>query len=45
MTQSVVEKRDIVIVSSPAHYTEFLAVEVAGGVVKEVPLNDRNIVR
>ena len=32
------------IVSALAHYTEFLAVEVAGGVVKEVPLNENNIV-
>src|SRR5512136_1507037 len=44
VTQSLVEKGDSVIVSSLAHYTEFLAVEVAGGVVKEVPLDDRNIV-
>jgi Sep-tRNA:Cys-tRNA synthetase len=34
VTQSLLEKGDIVIVSSLAHYTEFLAVEVAGGVVK-----------
>lgn len=44
VTQSLVEKGDSVIVSSLAHYTEFLAVEVAGGVVKEVPLNEKNIV-
>ncbi|MDM7911522.1 MAG: O-phospho-L-seryl-tRNA:Cys-tRNA synthase, partial [Methanotrichaceae archaeon] len=44
VTQSLVEKGDSVIVSSLAHYTEFLAVEVAGGVVKEVPLNERNVV-
>lgn len=41
---SLVEKGDSVIVSSLAHYTEFLAVENAGGVVKEVPLNEDNIV-
>ncbi len=41
---SLVEKGDSVIVSSLAHYTEFLAVENAGGVVKEVPLNAENIV-
>jgi len=44
VTQSLVEKGDSVIVSSLAHYTEFLAVEVAGGVVKEVPLDQENIV-
>jgi len=44
VTQSLVEKGDNVIVSALAHYTEFLAVEVAGGVVKEVPLNEDNIV-
>lgn len=44
VTQSLVEKGDSVIVSSLAHYTEFLAVEVAGGIVREVPLNERNIV-
>ena len=44
VTQSLLEKGDSVIVSSLAHYTEFLAVEVAGGTVKEVPLDERNIV-
>ena len=44
VTQSLVEKGDSVIVSSLAHYTEFLAVEVAGGIVMEVPLNNGNII-
>lgn len=44
VTQSLVEKGDSVVVSALAHYTEFLAVEVAGGVVKEAPLNENNIV-
>ena len=44
VVSSLVEKGDSVVVSSLAHYTEFLAVEVVGGVVKEVPLNERNIV-
>jgi len=44
VANSLVEKGDSVIVSSLAHYTEFLAVEVAGGVVKEVPLNEDNVV-
>ncbi|HUH79511.1 MAG TPA: O-phospho-L-seryl-tRNA:Cys-tRNA synthase [Methanoregula sp.] len=41
---TLVNKGDSVIVSALAHYTEFLAVENAGGVVKEVPLNGKNIV-
>jgi len=44
VASSLVEKGDTVIVSSLAHYTEFLAVEDAGGIVKEVPLNESNIV-
>jgi len=44
VTSTLVNKGDSVIVSALAHYTEFLAVENAGGVVKEVPLNERNIV-
>ncbi|MFZ0674167.1 O-phospho-L-seryl-tRNA:Cys-tRNA synthase, partial [Methanoregula sp.] len=41
---TLVNKGDSVVVSALAHYTEFLAVENAGGVVKEVPLDDKNIV-
>ena len=41
---TLVDKEDSVIVSALAHYTEFLAVENAGGVVREVPLNAKNIV-
>jgi len=44
VTSSIVKSGDPVIVSSLAHYTEFLAVEDAGGVVKEVPLNKNNII-
>ena len=44
VTGTLVKKGDAVIVSALAHYTEFLAVENAGGVVKEVPLNGQNIV-
>ena len=44
VTNTLVEKGDTVIVSALAHYTEFLAVENAGGIVKEVPLNAGNIV-
>lgn len=44
VTNSLVERGDTVIVSALAHYTEFLAVEAAGGIVREVPLDERNIV-
>ena len=44
VVNSLVSKGDSVIVSSLAHYTEFLAAEAAGGVVKEVPLDKNNIV-
>ncbi len=44
VTSSIVKSGDPVIVSSLAHYTEFLAVEDAGGVVREVPLNENNII-
>ena len=44
VVSSLVEKRDSVIVSSLAHYTEFLAVEDVGGVVNEVPLNEKNVI-
>ncbi|PQV41818.1 O-phospho-L-seryl-tRNA:Cys-tRNA synthase [Methanohalophilus euhalobius] len=42
VTSSLVEKDDPVIVSSLAHYTEFLAVEAAGGKIREIPLDDDN---
>ena len=44
VTSSLVKEGDPVIVSSLAHYTEFLAVEGAGGVVKEVPVNASNVI-
>ena len=44
VTQTVLEKGDSVIVSAFAHYTEFLAVEGAGGIVREVPLDKNNII-
>jgi Sep-tRNA:Cys-tRNA synthetase len=44
VTSTLVDKGDSVIVSALAHYTEFLAVEEAGGIVKEVPLNEHKIV-
>ncbi len=42
--QSLAEKGDSVIVTALAHYTEFLAVEGAKAVVKEVPIDDKNII-
>lgn len=44
VTSTLVNKGDTVVVSALAHYTEFLAVEEAGGIVREVPLNGHNIV-
>ena len=44
VTQSLLEKGDSVIVSALAHYTEFLAVEVAGGIVREVPIDENNLI-
>jgi len=44
VTSSLVNPGDPVIVSALAHYTEFLAVEQAGGLVREVPLDPKNLV-
>lgn len=44
VTDTIVEKGDSVIVTALAHYTEFLAVEQAGGIVKEVPKTADNII-
>jgi Sep-tRNA:Cys-tRNA synthetase len=44
VASALVDKGDTVIVSSLAHYTEFLAVEQAGGTVREVPKNEKNVV-
>ncbi len=44
VVSSLVEKGGSVIVSSLGHYTEFLAVEDARGIVKEVPLNEENVI-
>lgn len=41
---ALAEKGDPIIVSALAHYTEFLAVESAKAIVREVPLNDQNVV-
>ena len=44
VTSSLLEKGDVVIVSDLAHYTEYLAVELAGGIIKEVPSGEKNII-
>ena len=44
VTASLVREGDPVIVSALAHYTEFLAVEQVGGLVREVPLSPQNLV-
>ncbi|MCW3131240.1 MAG: O-phospho-L-seryl-tRNA:Cys-tRNA synthase [Candidatus Methanospirare jalkutatii] len=44
VTSAILEKGDIVLVSDLAHYTEFLAVEVAGGIVYEVPSGENHVI-
>jgi Sep-tRNA:Cys-tRNA synthetase len=41
---ALVKKGDAVLVSALGHYTEFLAVENAGAIIREVPVNKANIV-
>jgi Sep-tRNA:Cys-tRNA synthetase len=41
---ALAEKGDTVLVSALGHYTEFLAVENARAIVREIPTNDCNIV-
>jgi Sep-tRNA:Cys-tRNA synthetase len=42
VVNSIVERGDSVVVSSLAHYTEYLAIEQAGGIAREVPsINNR----
>ncbi len=44
VTSTLLEKGDIVIVSDLAHYTEFLAVEIAGGAIKEVSSGSNHLI-
>lgn len=44
IVSSLVKKEDVVLLSPFAHYTEHLAIEDAGGIAKEIPLNEQNIV-
>lgn len=43
VVSALVEKGDTVLVSGLAHYTEFLAVEQAGGKIREVPVDENDI--
>jgi len=42
VASSLVERGDPVILTSLAHYTEFLAIEEAGGIPREIPKDDSN---
>lgn len=44
VASALLDKGDLVLVSDLAHYTEFLAVELAGGIVNEVPSTEKNII-
>lgn len=44
VVSTLVDEGDTVILSAIGHYTEFLSVEQVGGKVREVPLNENNIV-
>lgn len=43
VVSTLIDKEETVIVSALSHYTEFLSVEQAGGIIKETPLNEENI--
>ena len=44
VAHTYVQKGDPVLLTSLSHYTEFLAVEGAGGIACEIPANDQHIV-
>jgi len=44
VAHTYVQKGDPVLVTSLSHYTEFLAIEEAGGIACEIPADDRQIV-
>ncbi len=44
VVSSLVNKGDIVMVSEMGHNTEFLAVEQAGGKVREIPSNEKSVI-
>ena len=41
---ALVKRDEMVLVSALGHYTEFLAVENAGAIIREIPVNEANIV-
>jgi Sep-tRNA:Cys-tRNA synthetase len=44
VAQTYVNKGDPVLLTSLSHYTEFLAVEEAGGIAREIPANNQKLV-
>ena len=44
VAHTYVKKGDPVLLTSLSHYTEFMAVEGAGGVAREIPANDQKLV-
>jgi len=44
VAQTYVNKGDPVLLTSLSHYTEFLAVEEAGGIAREIPANEQKLV-
>lgn len=44
VARTYVQKGDPVLVTSLSHYTEFLAIEEAGGVAREIPADDRKLI-
>ena len=44
VAHTYVNKGDPVLLTSLSHYTEFLAVEEAGGIAREIPANDQKLV-
>jgi Sep-tRNA:Cys-tRNA synthetase len=44
VAQTYVQKGDPVLVTSLSHYTEFLAIEEAGGIAREIPADGHHIV-
>jgi len=44
VAHTYVQKDDPVLLTSLSHYTEFLAIEEAGGVAREIPADDQHIV-
>ncbi len=43
VVSSLVDEGDTVLASALSHYTEFLSVEQVGGIIREVPVNEKNV--